>query len=129
TYTGTAQIRDWVKLDTEGDAKDDRTELGAITVQGDTARAPFTVNSNDPQMKQAGLEPIMGTVELTAKGGKVARLTIALDPGWMKKAAAAMGPAALPGTGQAADPLPLSLAAGLVLLGIGLVVRRARRAA
>jgi len=133
TYTGTDQIRAWVKLDVEGDASDDRTELGAISVEGDTASAPFRVFTNDAQLKQAGLEPLLGTVALTAKDGKVARLTISIDPEWMKRAGmaaeAAAGPGTLPTTGETPDPLAPTLAAGLALLGIGLALRRARRAA
>jgi LPXTG-motif cell wall-anchored protein len=155
TYAGADQIRAWVKMDIGGDANDDRTELGAITVQGDTATAPFQVYPNDPQLKQAGLEPITGVAELTAKDGKVARFTITLDQAWLEKlslasmsppgggpatppqattaqvATAQAAPDQLPNTGSAASPLllPLALLSGLALLGAGSALRRVRRAA
>jgi ketosteroid isomerase-like protein len=150
TYTGTDQIREWIKEDMEGDAADDRTELGDITVQGDTASAPFKAFSNDAQLMQAGLDPITGTAELTAKDGKVARFTITIDPAWVQKVEAvmaaqgggaeaaatpaatsqaatggaapaeAMGPGKLPATGDASDPLPLPLALAAAVGLLGL---------
>jgi hypothetical protein len=90
TYTGTDEIRGWIEEDMGGDGADDVVTLGEITVDGDTASAPFQLMTNDPMLVENGLDPVLGTVEITAAAGKVARFTITGDPEWMAKAMAAM---------------------------------------
>jgi ketosteroid isomerase-like protein len=147
TYTGTDGVREWVKNETSNGGEDDRVTLGEITVQGETASAPFQVTTNDADLIKYGLEPVKGSVEVVAKDGKVAKLTITIDPDWEKKANAAFaqmqasqtpgamtdtgtgatGPGKLPATGS--DPVDWQLVAlvgvlGLVGLGAGVWLRR-----
>ncbi len=177
TYTGKDEIRVWLEADSGDEAGP--VVLGEITVDGATASATFT--RTVAALEELGLNPLMGSVELTTAEGLITAFTITPDPEWVARANevfAAMaaegegeavaegegvavaegegegmqeemgdgegmaeetagggedmggkGPGELPATGDAGDPLPLALAAGLGLLMVGVALRRSRQAA
>ncbi len=141
TFTGKENLQ--LNFGSDGDDPTARLELEGLEVNGDTATVTFLLYGE--ALAQAGLEPGEGTLELVAQDGLIHSLTLTASPEWVARIQAALaadlvdggvpdgglddmgkGPGELPATGNPIDPLPLTLAAGALLLFGGFMVRRLR---
>ncbi|MBI4506776.1 MAG: nuclear transport factor 2 family protein [Chloroflexi bacterium] len=124
-HAGKAEVSRWLEEHTAKNAR--IAVVGSVQAAGD--KATWAANVSRTDWQQMGLPALEHRYEAVVQAGKITSLAFSRSPAHEAMLRAAQARLALPRTGEPVAPLSSALVVGAALVAVGMLIRRAGRAA